>query len=793
MYILGILIGLYLHISIVFLLTILLIICVLCYLSNINKKYLFFIIIPIVAIIYTSTLNKNYEEQLEIIPKEANIIGYIIDDPEDKDYKYKYTIKIESINGENKCSDIKLILDIKKKDIKGDIPSFGDTINVIGTFNEPNGARNYKGFDYKQYLKSKNIYGTIEAERIEIIQKKEKKFFMQVINSVQNSIKNNMRKILGEEESALCIGILVGDRELISDEVEDNFKNSNLTHMLAVSGSHIAYIITALSMALGKTSKRFTKIFIIFALIFFMALTGFTASVMRASIMGMLVIIASLIHRKPDTINNLAISILIILIINPYTVTDAGFWLSYAGTIGILTLNEKINRLLVRIVESITSKISKKNKFCFVIEKVLKWIANSLSITLAANIFIIPIMAYMFSSISITFWISNILAGPVMEFATIYGFIIYFISVICSSLARFLGIILNISLTILLKIAEVSALIPGSAIYIKTPSIISCIFYYSIVLLISYKKTFKENQILKAAKLFLNRHKMRIISILLIVLLGFNIISNLIYKDLKIYFVDVGQGDSTLIKTPQNKYILIDGGGSEFGNFDVGKNTLLPYLLDRRITVIDYMLISHFDSDHIGGLFYIIDNLNVRNIIISKQGEISNNFSKLDEKLKEKKINIIVVKKGDNVKIDNYSWFEILFPEENMISENILNNNSIVANFHSMGFSMLFTGDIEEIAENRLCELYSGTNKLNATVLKVAHHGSKTSSTLNFLNLVKPKLALIGVGKDNNFGHPNSGVIDRIKKFTNNIYRTDRNGEIELIFYKGKLKVNTLY
>ena len=155
------------------------------------------------------------------------------------------------------------------------------------------------------------------------------------------------------------------------------------------------------------------------------------------------------------------------------------------------------------------------------------------------------------------------------------------------------------------------------------------------------------------------------------------------------------------------------------------------------------------------------------------------------------KTNIILVKKGDNIKIDNSSYFEILFPEEELINDNILNNNSIVAKFVSNNFKMLFTGDIEEIAENRLCELYKSTNKLQADIIKVAHHGSKTSSTLNFLELVKPKIALIGVGENNNFGHPNEGVLERIKKLGTQIYRTDQTGEVSIVIdKKGNVKIS---
>ena len=765
--------GLYLTVSIAFLCIGYIVFSIILCLFNVNKKWIVFLSFVLIGCIYINVLDNNYEAKYVNISEKVSIKAIIISEPVDKDYKKTYTIKVEEINGDKKYKNTKLLLDIKKSELKEE-PEFGDEIEIIGELKKPNGARNYKGIDYKQYLKSKKIYATVSSENYKIISKNKIDIISKVINSVQNNMKSNINKILNEEEAALCIGILVGDREAISEQTEDNFKKSNLTHMLAVSGSHITYIINALAMLLGKTSKRTSKIFTIIILIFFMALTGFTFSVIRACIMGILVLLASLMYRKPDTINNLGISSFIILLFNPYAISDAGFLLSYGGTIGIVLLGDKIENAIYK----------EENKNKNIINKIIKYIIISFSITLSANLIIIPIMAYNFSTVSFTFWISNILAAPIMEIATIFGFIIYFISIFFIPLAKFLGIFLNLLLYLLLKIAEVSSLIPGSSIYIKTPYIIECIIYYLFIVL-WLKWDYIKNAI-KVKKIL----KVLVASSILLIIFS----SVLIYyypKTLKIYFVDVGQGDCTLIKTPTNKHILTDGGGSEFGNFDVGESTLLPYLLDRRITTIDYMLISHFDSDHIDGLFAVMENLKIKNIIISKQGEKSDNFIRFQELVKNKKVNVLVVKKGDRIQIDKYSYFEILFPEKNLIQDNVLNNNSIVANFCSMGFKLLFTGDIEEIAEKRLWELYRDTDKLKSTILKVAHHGSKTSSTAKFLELVTPKIALIGVGEGNKFGHPNNGVLDRIRDYTNKIYRTDKNGEIEIIYTKGKIRILT--
>lgn len=196
-------------------------------------------------------------------------------------------------------------------------------------------------------------------------------------------------------------------------------------------------------------------------------------------------------------------------------------------------------------------------------------------------------------------------------------------------------------------------------------------------------------------------------------------------------------GDSTLIITPKGKKVLIDGAEPD-------QNILVPYLLAKKIKTLDYVIVSHFDSDHSGGLREVIEKLKVKKLIISKQVEKSDECSKMLEMAQKRKTKIIFVEAGKNLKIEKNISFKIMWPDlENLIIENGLNNNSIVAKLTYGNFQMLFTGDIEKIAEEKIVEKY-GKN-LSAIILKVAHHGSKTSSIENFINEVNPKIALIGV------------------------------------------------
>ena len=183
-----------------------------------------------------------------------------------------------------------------------------------------------------------------------------------------------------------------------------------------------------------------------------------------------------------------------------------------------------------------------------------------------------------------------------------------------------------------------------------------------------------------------------------------------------------------------------------------------------------------------GGLLYIMQEIKVNNVIIGKQYEKCENYKKFIEIVKKKNIKVNVVEAGQKINIERNLFFDVLWPcIDNMISENAINNNSLVCKLKYKNFLMLFTGDIEEIAEKAILAKYSkNKNILKADVLKVAHHGSKTSSTIDFLKAVKPNYAVIGVGKDNNFGHPSDITIQNLKDMGVKIYRTDEIGEIEI-------------
>lgn len=706
-----------------------------------NKKIIVILICLIISIGYVSILENKYSKISDMPIKE---MVTIISDIQEKEYKKVCTAKIVRNNK-------KILINIK---MSQDIPSmkYGDSLYIEGEFKQPEEARNYKGYNYKQYLKTKKIIGTVELEKVKILKSSNGSF----IHNIQKYIRDTINGTLTDEEGNLLLAILLGDKDKLSEDIQESFKTSNLSHMLAVSGAHVSYIILGLTYVLQNSiiGKKNGKIVCIIFLLAFMAITNFTPSVTRACIMAILTLFSSIIYRKSDVYTNISVAALITLIFNPYSLLDLGFQLSYGGTIGIIIFIKRIQE-------------KKSNS------KVINYIKQMALVSIYANIIIIPIMMYHFNTVSFTFIISNIMASPILGIIVITGFLFIIASITVKPLTRLIAIFIKPILSILIKISQICSKLPFSNILVVTPYMFNVISYYAIIL---YCIKSKKN------------NKCKIIICLLIVLILTNFIIYIFPQKLRIFFIDVGQGDSTLIITPDKKTVLIDGGGSD--SFDVGEKVLLPYLLDRRILKIDYVLISHFDTDHCGGILTIMEKVKVKNIIISEQAEHSENYERFKKLMIHKKIRLIEVKKGDKIKIGRYSEFKILFPTSRLLSENPLNNNSIVAQFNYNNFKMLFTGDIEKLAEQQI--LKTEKAEIRADILKVAHHGSKTSSIPEFIKAVRPKIALIGVGKNNTFGHPNQQTIKNLENIKCRIYRTDLQGEIIIkIDQKGRMNVKS--
>ena len=558
-----------------------------------------------------------------------------------------------------------------------------------------------------------------------------------------------MKKLLPEQEAELEQGILLGDTSDIESDIKDDFRECNLSHMLAVSGAHLSYLVLGINTVLSKKSFgiRRRKILSIIFILIFMVIVNMSPSVVRAGISTIITIFATLIYRKQDTYTTISIALLLTLLNNPFAIFDVGLQLSYLATLSIIIFYFKFTQKQFN-------------------NKVKKYLYESAMLTFSANILILPITIYEFNTIPINSIISNLLAGPLLGICIILGMFMVIISTVCFPVSKLIAFPLQIILKILIKIIELISKISFGNYTVKTPWFIVVFLTYAIIATLIYNKK-KMTKILTIITL-----------IIFIVMQGCTFIN--IDGKLKIYFIDVGQGDSMLVKTIKGKNILIDGGGSKDPDYDIGEKILVPYLLDRRIKTLDYVIISHFDEDHATGVAQILGKIDVSSIILTRQLEENDIYRHILSIAKEKKIKLIYVKEGDVLKIGGIK-ISIIHPENKLMINNPMNNNSIVCKVEYNSFSMLLTGDIEMEAEELI--LRKNIN-LKADVLKVAHHGSKTSTTGEFLKAINPKVALIGVGKNNNFGHPSNEVIQRLKENGTRIYRTDENGEISITVNK---------
>lgn len=761
----------------------------------INKQAL--IIIIIFSIISNSiVIYKNIEYEKSFKDEEnLEVTAIVLSQKEEKDYNYTYKIKLLKGKNKNKCLYLKID---KKQEVNLE---YGDKIFITGEFQEPQGMRNEGGFNYKEYLKSLNIYGSVKAKNIKVIEQNKGNIFMNFTYKISDEIKENIEEFMGEKYSGLLIGLLLGDSSKIDENMEENFKITSLTHILAVSGAQVTYIIVAMySLLKRKIGIQKTRVVIIASLIFYTALTGFSPSIVRAGIMGIILMISGLVFRKNDIINSIAISLFFMLVYNPFLLENVGLQLSYLGTIGIIGFNKTIILILKNIqIRNRKWKYKINRKLILLISK----IKEILAVTMSASLAVVPVMIYHFNLFGTYFLITNLLASIIIGPITLLGTLLVIISFISINIAKILSYILKFLIDILLFISSFSKL-PISKIYIPTPTItFIIIIYLSLIISLFIYKVFHERNpnttilrvrnLLALVKYKFKQNRNYIIKRIVIINIVIFLCIIFIPRDLKINFVDVGQGDSTFIITPKNKTILIDGGGSNTGSFDVGENTLLPYILDKGYNKIDLMIISHFDSDHVGGLLTILEEIKVEKVLIAKQEEQSENYKRFFNIVKEKNIPVIVGKRGDKINIEKDLYLDILFPESEQIEENVINNNSLVFNIYYNNFSMLFTGDIEEIAEKRIIEI-TNKSRLKADIIKIPHHGSKTSSTRELLEIVLPKIALIGVGKDNLFGHPSSETIDKLDELEIKTYRTDINGEIMINVNKsGIRRIRTIY
>ncbi len=673
------------------------------------------------------------------------IKGLIISEVKSSNGKYYFKLELQELKNAKINGNIRFYT-------KSDSLKYGDIISCVANIIEIPKVSNPNGFDQRKYLNSKNIYAFgFSKNQCKIIGNQANKIKKTII-SIRKNIRNRITNRCGKY-SGFIRAILIAERDELEQE-QDILRKAGLSHLLAVSGLHVAIISLIIYALLNSIfpGRFLSRIFTILVLILYAAICNFTPSVSRAVIMISLFFVSKLLNRKTDIINILAISLFIITFINPNEIFSIGLQMSFMAVFTLALFIPKIK--LIPLPEN--NKLLAFN---------IHLINNTILIMLSSailSIFLAPLTIYNFNQFNLNGIFANIIGIPVIGVVLSLALIVIFIPNVWGLLE-----IYQSSLYFVLDIFF--AWSKFSAKFIFLWDFVS--FRIWQVLLI-YIALF----ILFSPKI---KTKIRLLSIFLIIL---TIFGNRPNPQFKVTFFNCGLGDLILIEDNENRTILIDSGPPD--NF---RKSALPYLKENMIPDLDYVIITHAHSDHFGGLEDAINNLNVKNIFLTDEFMTRRIWENFEQLLTDENTKIITVTDTFSIKFPDYK-LQFLHPDKEYYSENI-NNLSIVTKLELDGFSFLFTGDAEQEAEEHLIQKYS--KFIDVDVLKIGHHGSKTASSEDFIKAVSPEFGIISTATKNKFDFPHEETLEKYQFLQDNLMITGKEGAIQFIKHQNFWEITT--
>ncbi len=671
-------------------------------------------------------------------------------------FKTKYVLKVTEIMS-NKISGKVLLQDYSNTPLK-----YGEEIVVGGTLQHIPGRRNPGGFDYRRYLAGQGVSAmlTVSYGDVRITGNERGSPLVKAGLDFRDKIIRSINKNLPKQQAGLMCAMLIGSRDGLSEPVEECFSIAGLTHIMAVSGANVAFIIMPVLFILKRIRIRRNAANIITGLIitFFLFITGFEPSVIRAVIMAVIMLTGQILHREADALTSLAFSCIVMLLINPFFIFNCGFQLSYAATLSLVTLSPVIKKRLDAISQIITG---------WTLPRFISGLAAS---TIAAQLGVLPVIINSFNRISIMSLIANLAVLPVLEGITICGAAMVLTAQICEWFSMLIGYVANVLLTAVLYITKVLSSIPFASVDMPCLPVTVILLFYLLLWGAYYKS-------LKNIRFTINQRLSIIVTAAFIICTAY---STPYSKFLQVTVLDVGEGDCIFIRTPAGKSVLIDAGGSNYGTFDTGASIVVPFLFYNGITALDTVIISHTHEDHIGGMPAVFKKIRVHNLIIP--GLDDEQYSDLCSRLFDAsyvnrgKTRIIRSNSPEyGFRLDDKTLFHIFDPAYmKYLDESYMNNMSLMVRLEYGKVSMIFPGDNETPAERQL--IRAGID-MAADVLKVSHHGSDTSTCDEFVKETRPRVAIISVGK-NRFGHPSPDVLERLERSGAVCRRTDLDGAV---------------
>lgn len=735
-----------------------------------RKIILVWILIFFVGFINTTIRLKENDELLSLTPLNSTIYGKIISIPQNKgDSKTKFYFNVDKIEYDNITKifrDEKVLVTISS-DEKFQIY---DSYKIRGRLSTPFNAGNPSQFDYGEYLRNYNTYAVFygrnpyEMKDIDIPcfekipgQNSLTETILQKINRHRENILSVHSKFLSSPNLEILGGVVFGDDAVAPPEnIKKSFVNSGLLHILAASGMNVAFIYSFFFLLLNfaRVPFRVNISLCILAVITYVLMTGLGASVVRAALMLLFVLIGKLIDRDANNISLLSFVAFLMLLYNPMLINDVGFQLSFVVTFGLLLTMPYLNK--------------SKNGF-------INWLIGAISVPIIAQLWVIPIQIFYFNNISIYSVFANIMSVPILFVISFGGFISSLLSLIkpiADYVCRCFDFILNPLITFLVNISDFWGNLPNSTMQTTHPSPFQIILYYLILINII---AFMNKDVREKAGKFL---KITLPVFLVILLISTIQIPN---HNLEITAFDVGNADAFLIKTPDKKYLMIDTGKNGYnGGKSQAEIIIMKYMKDIGVKNIDSIIITHFDNDHCGGAVDLINGLKVNNIYVNNKNHDSKAAKEIYLSADKNSTNIVeaqnkqVVLDSENLKIVNF-----ISPKIKGVGDN---ESSIITLLTYNNFSMLFTGDAGyETLDSLKADLPE-----NITVLKVGHHGASGVINKDWASYLSPEFAIVSTG-ENKFGHPSIYTLETLRE--SEILRTDIYNAVRVVVNDKNYKV----
>ena len=590
----------------------------------------------------------------------------------------------------------------------------GDTLTITGTFKEPSMNTTEYLFNYRKYLKRKNIFYIVEIDSLRKV-KSNRNIYYYLKQKLINNLNSN----------SYLNTFILGDKSYLNSNVKRAYQNLGISHLFAISGMHITLLVTIISKLLKKFKLDEKTLMLITTniLIIYLFLVGLSPSIVRAILFYILFSLNNIYYFYIKPTNLFLIVVSISLLINPNYIYDIGYLYSYSISFALIKMSHKL-----------------------VNDSYFKAIIKTSIISLLVSL---PITLYNFYEINILSILYNLIFIPLVS---IIIFPLSLLVIIIKPLLPIYIFLTDILEKIALLLNKISI---GKIIFPRIP----VVFYFLYFLLIVI-------YIYKPKKLFI---------CLFSLLLSIHYLTPYFNFSTYIEMIDVGQGDSLLIHY-NHKNILLDTGGIERNKNMIFFNTLSPTLKSKGIRKLDYLILSHGDYDHMGEAINVVNNFKVDKVIFNcgKHNYLEKELIKV---LKKKRI-----KNYTCINELNISNNKIYFLQTNDFNDE--NDNSNVIYTELNGYKFVFTGDASSKTEKEILNDY---DLGEIDVLKVGHHGSKTSSSEEFISEINPKYSMISVGKNNRYGHPNKEVLDNLKG--SKIYRTDKQGSIMFKIKNSKLKI----